>query len=101
MLHLHFGQVAVVLDTVPLVLQETYVLHDGPPYANGDLHIGKLRCPHIKVWHKRQSAVLDHQSSFLQPMVGDRPHPLCSDVQCLAQPPGRDNDLLAHRSCLE
>ncbi len=22
-------------------LQETYVLHDGPPYANGDLHIGE------------------------------------------------------------
>ena len=21
-------------------LQETYVLHDGPPYANGELHIG-------------------------------------------------------------
>lgn len=23
-----------------LVLQGTFVLHDGPPYANGDLHIG-------------------------------------------------------------
>lgn len=21
-------------------LQEVYTLHDGPPYANGDLHIG-------------------------------------------------------------
>lgn len=23
-------------------LQEAYVLHDGPPYANGELHIGEL-----------------------------------------------------------
>ncbi len=37
----------MVLNTVPLTVQETYVLHDGPPYANGDLHIGKLFCAHI------------------------------------------------------
>lgn len=24
----------------PLCLQEPFTLHDGPPYANGDLHIG-------------------------------------------------------------
>lgn len=25
---------------LPLLLQEPFTLHDGPPYANGDLHIG-------------------------------------------------------------
>ena len=25
-------------------LQEAYVLHDGPPYANGELHIGMSAC---------------------------------------------------------
>ena len=44
-----------MLDTVPLAVQETYVLHDGPPYANGDLHIGKLRSVHVKSSTKVQA----------------------------------------------
>ena len=27
-------------------VQEKYILHDGPPYANGELHIGEHRLLH-------------------------------------------------------
>ena len=30
------------LHMLDACLQEAYVLHDGPPYANGELHIGEL-----------------------------------------------------------
>ena len=28
------------MRTLPRTTGEVFVLHDGPPYANGDLHIG-------------------------------------------------------------
>lgn len=34
--HIHLVQTAAC----PNPVQEVYTLHDGPPYANGDLHIG-------------------------------------------------------------
>jgi isoleucyl-tRNA synthetase len=32
--------VLLLLLLLPHPLQEPFTLHDGPPYANGDLHIG-------------------------------------------------------------
>lgn len=67
------------------------MLHDGPPYANGDLHIGKLRWEYIKSDIKLETPFWTTNQLSLQPIVGDRTHPLCPAVQCIAQPPGRDN----------
>lgn len=42
-----------------LWLQEMYVLHDGPPYANGDLHIGE-DAMHAYVRFRMSNAQISH-----------------------------------------
>ena len=45
-------------------LQETYVLHDGPPYANGELHIG-VRIKHAVRTHTWNQPASTADSSIL------------------------------------
>ncbi len=38
--HLQTARLSTLVPSLAANHQEPYTLHDGPPYANGDLHIG-------------------------------------------------------------